>query len=53
MEISQEDVTSPQDLVSKFKQAEKEKRKSALLLINRSGETRYISIKLLPDGTNG
>ena len=50
MEISQDEVNSPQDILNHLKDAEKENRKSALLLINRDGESRYVSIKLIPDG---
>lgn len=49
MEISQEEVKTPQQVVEHLKAAEKENRKSALLLINRDGESRYISIKLVSD----
>jgi serine protease Do len=53
MEISQEEVKTPQHVVDHLKNAEKENRKSALLLINRDGEPRYISIKLVPDTDKG
>ncbi len=49
MEISQEEVKTPQNVVDSLKKAEKDNRKSALLLINRDGESRYVSIKLTPD----
>lgn len=49
MEISQEEVHTPQHMLEKFKGAEKENRKSALLLINRNGESRYVSIKIGPE----
>ena len=52
MEISQEEVKTPQQVVERLKTAEKENRKSALLLINRDGESRYVSIKLTPEGTS-
>ncbi len=45
LEISQEEVKSPQHVVDLLKKAEKENRKSALILINRDGESRYISLK--------
>ncbi len=51
MEISQEEVKTPQNIVDYLKKAEKENRKSALLLINRDGESRYVSIKLIPEET--
>lgn len=49
MEISQEEVKTPQNVVDNLKKAEKENRKSVLLLINRDGESRYVSIKLAPE----
>ena len=49
MEISQEEVKMPQHVVDHLKKSEKESRKSALLLINRDGESRYVSIKISPD----
>lgn len=52
MEISQEEVKTPQQVVERLKTAEKENRKSALLLINRDGESRYVSIKLTPEGAS-
>ncbi|EKE08947.1 MAG: hypothetical protein ACD_16C00232G0007 [uncultured bacterium] len=52
VEISQEGVKTPQEVVDNLKKAEKENRKSALLLINRDGESRYISIKLTSEGNS-
>ena len=52
VEISQEEVKTPQEVVDLLKKAEKENRKSALLLINRDGESRYVSIKLISDGSS-
>lgn len=49
MEISQVEVKTPQQILEQFKAAEKENRKSALLLINRNGESRYVSIKIGPE----
>jgi len=53
MEISQEEVKTPQQVVDLLKKAEKGNRKSVLLLINRDGESRYISIKIAPEGDKG
>lgn len=53
MEISQEEVKIPQHVVDQLKSAEKENRKSALILINRDGEPRYVSIKIIPDNEKG
>ncbi|MBI2707458.1 MAG: Do family serine endopeptidase [Proteobacteria bacterium] len=49
MEISQDEVKTPQHVVDHLKRAEKDNRKSVLLLISRDGESRYISIKISPD----
>jgi serine protease Do len=49
VEISQEEVKSPHHVVEKIKKAEKDNRKSVLLLINREGESRYVSIKIGPE----
>lgn len=49
MEISQVEVHTPQQILEQFKSVEKENRKSALLLISRDGEPRYVSIKLSPE----
>jgi serine protease Do len=49
MEISQEEVQTPQQVLDQFKSAEKDHRKSALLLISRNGESRYVSIKVTPE----
>lgn len=45
LEISQEEVKSPQHVVDLLKKIEKNNRKSALILINRDGESRYVSLK--------
>lgn len=50
LEMSQDEIKTPQNIVDHLKKAEKEKRKSVLILINRDGESRYVSIKLAPDG---
>lgn len=51
LKISQEEVKKPQDVIQRIKDAEKEERKSILLLIDRDGEPRYISIKIGPEET--
>jgi serine protease Do len=53
MEISQVEVSTPQHIVDQLKSAEKENRKSVLLLINRNEEPRYVSIKIAPDDEKG
>lgn len=49
MEISQIEVSTPQQVLEQLKHTGKENRKYALLLINRDGESRYVSIKIGPD----
>jgi serine protease Do len=51
MEISQVEVKTPQQILEQLKKATKENRKSALLLINRDGESRYVSIKIAGEDT--
>ncbi len=51
LEISQDEVSTPQHVVDHFKNAAKENRRSTLMLINRDGESRYVSIKLSPSDT--
>jgi len=53
VEISQEEVSTPQQIVDILKQAEKDKRKTALFLINHNGELHYVSIRLAPEGEKG
>jgi serine protease Do len=49
VEIGQSEVKTPQHVLDHLKKAEKAKRKSVLLLIDRDGESRYISLKLSGD----
>ncbi len=46
MEIGQEEVQTPQHVVDHLKKAQQENRKSVLLLINKEGEPRYVSIRI-------
>lgn len=48
-EISQVEVRTPPEVLEQFQRAKKENRKSALLLISRDGESRYVSIKINHD----
>lgn len=49
MEVSQEEVTTLEQALSLFKKAKNDKKKRILLLINRGGEPRYISLPILTD----
>ncbi|HUX79290.1 MAG TPA: Do family serine endopeptidase [Alphaproteobacteria bacterium] len=51
MEISQQEVKTPQNVVDILKKAEKDNRKSVLLLISRDNELRFVSIKIGPEAT--
>ncbi|OJW49173.1 MAG: hypothetical protein BGO67_11220 [Alphaproteobacteria bacterium 41-28] len=51
MEISQQEVKTPQDVVNIIKNAEKENRKSVLLLLKREGEPRFVSLKIGSEAT--
>lgn len=53
VEISQEEVKTPQHVVDLLKKTESGNRKVALLLINREGESRYVSIRLVSEGEKG
>jgi serine protease Do len=46
LEGGQQDITSPQLLLDKVQEAQKQGKKSLLLLINRSGDLRFVAIKL-------
>lgn len=46
MEIGQQEVKTPQQVVEQFKKSENDNNKSALLLINHNGEARYVTIKI-------
>ena len=46
VEVSQEDVSKPEDFLVLIEKAKKAGRKSVLLLINREDEMRYVSIKI-------
>ena len=50
VEISQEDVYTPQGVSEKIRAARKVGRKSILLLVNRDGEVRYVAIQLTETG---
>jgi serine protease Do len=46
LSINQQPVSSPQDAAQKLKEAAGSPRKSALLLLNRHGVTRYVGLDL-------
>lgn len=46
VEVSQEEVNSPAELVEKVQSAQKAGRKSVLLLVNRKGEMRFVAVRI-------
>ena len=46
VEVSQEEVNSPAELVEKVQAAQKAGRKSVLLLVNRKGEMRFVAVRI-------
>lgn len=43
--VGQEPVNSPDDVIAKVKQAEKQKKSSVLLLVEHEGESRFVAVK--------
>jgi serine protease Do len=46
LEAGQQEVVTPQQLAEKVMVAQKQSKKSILLLINRAGDLRFVAIKL-------
>ena len=46
MEVSQEEVATPADVAARVMEAQNEGRRSVLLLINRSGELRFVALRI-------
>ncbi|MEK0082024.1 DegQ family serine endoprotease [Benzoatithermus flavus] len=46
VEIGQEEVSSPPEVMAKVNQAKRESKKSILLLVNRQGDLRFVALKL-------
>ncbi len=46
IEINQQRVSAPEDVVTIIKNAEKAKRSFVLLLVNRGGDVRFVALKL-------
>ena len=49
VEVAQEAVTTPQEAKEKIDAAEKDGRSSVLLLINRSGDVRFVAVRFTKD----
>ena len=46
MEIAQEEVSSPGQILEKVKEAKDSNRKSVLLLVQRSDDLRFVALRL-------
>jgi serine protease Do len=46
LEVAQQEVTTPQQLADKIKEAQDSGKKSVLLLLNRGGDLRFVALKL-------
>lgn len=46
VEVQQEAVTSPQQVLDKVKAVQKENKRSVLLLLQRAGEKRFVAVRL-------
>ena len=46
VEVAQEEVATPQDVLAKVKKVMKSKRKSVLLLLERGGDLRFVAVRL-------
>ena len=50
MEVNQEKVSSPSEIIAKINDARKAGRQSVLLLIDQSGDLRFVALKIKKDG---
>jgi serine protease Do len=48
VEVGQEEVNSPPEVAAKVGQAQQEDKKSVLLLIDRSGDLRFVALRFAP-----
>jgi serine protease Do len=48
VEVGQEEVSSPPEVAAKVGQAQQEDKKSVLLLIDRSGDLRFVALRFAP-----
>ncbi len=46
LEVSQEEVATPAQVAAKVQEAEQADRRSVLLLVNRSGELRFVAVRV-------
>ncbi len=50
VEVAQQEVTQPQQVVAKVQEARAAKRRSVLVMIERSGEQRFVGLPVEPRG---
>ena len=50
VEVNQEKVSSPSEIIAKINDARKAGRQSVLLLIDQSGDLRFVALKIKKDG---
>ena len=48
VEVGQEEVSSPPEVAAKVGQAQQDAKKSVLLLIDRSGDLRFVALRFAP-----
>jgi serine protease Do len=48
VEVAQEEVNSPPEVAAKVGQAQQDAKKSVLLLIDRSGDLRFVALRFAP-----
>ena len=46
VEINQQTIKEPKDVANVIKKAQKSKKSSVLLLVNREGDVRFVALKL-------
>ena len=52
VEVGQEEVSSPPEVMAKVNEAQQENKKSVLLLIDRQGDLRFVALRF-PEGSGG
>ncbi len=46
VEVAQEEVATPRDVVEKVHSVKKNERKSVLLLLQRAGDLRFVAVRI-------
>jgi len=50
VEVAQQEVTQPQQVVAKVQEARAAKRRSVLIMVERAGEQRFVGLPVEPRG---